>query len=32
MEMLRPGYQPPNRQQIGNEVLSNVYTTLQAEI
>ncbi|CAH1960992.1 unnamed protein product [Acanthoscelides obtectus] len=32
MGMLRPGYQPPNRQQTGNELLSNVFTTLQVEI
>lgn len=27
MEVLRPGYKPPNRQQIGNDLLEKVYET-----
>ena len=31
MEMLRPGYHPPNRHNVGNELLYELYVSMQSE-
>ena len=31
MAMLRPGYHPPNRHNVGNELLDELYNSMQSE-